>query len=397
MRQGRELKERIKQGKGNVEANKEKLSQYGNEYHDLVRLSKLLTPENRQRVHRRLSGQERFHPVHGWHDADTPDANINRKVEAPIQTDDTAAPEEPVKKSEELAKAKVYDLASRKMVADTDQGDNPQQALDAARAGRSPQQTLNAIRSKAQTQNPFAGLDPIQTIHKKIAARFGGQPPQTLLDAIRISEEEGGHDEPYAFGDIHNVVHGSIRHDKHHEGMWNRPMPMPMRVNLEKLGGHLGKRVAQGGSDPLAWMDQKYGATKQVLDAHKNKPLKISTRSDLIGHNDYIDMLNPKKHSVEIHVFGDNEGYNRVLEPGAPSFKRRMKAAQKLRAAGIPVTIVHDKLPFKSTEAPDFNTINELKSMGFPIKENPLKISDKQLKNMSKVTGINFSNLMRKK
>lgn len=392
MRQGREAKRAIQEKRmkmkqsgdktkeklaGQIQNLQNKLAGYEDEHHDLVRLSRNLSPENRQTLYRRLSRQEVFHPVHGWHDANTPDAKINQRVE---ESQPNPAPEDPVKKSEELAKAKVYDLASRKMIADTDVQSN-----DKVRSH------LQEIQDRKRAEDPFADLDHIQTTHKKIAARFGGSPPQTLLDAMKISEG-GGYDEPYAFGDINNVVYSTVN-DRVSEGRWNRPMPMPMRVNPEKMKGHLGKRVGKGGSDPFAWMDQKYRISHSILKENRDNPLKISTRSDLIAHDDYIKHLNPKKHSVEMHVFGDNDMYNRVIEPGAPSFKRRMKAVKKLRDAGIPVTIVHDKLPFDVMDDKGFNRIQQ--PLGVDVRQNIInpkneRIKRKILSNMSKVSGIDL-------
>lgn len=46
---------------------------------DLIRQSRNLTPENRDMLERRLSGQEKFHPEHGWQPSESVDSKITRK------------------------------------------------------------------------------------------------------------------------------------------------------------------------------------------------------------------------------------------------------------------------------------------------------------------------------
>lgn len=125
-------------------------------------------------------------------------------------------------------------------------------------------------------------------------------------------------------------------------------LPIPAaNVNVK---GHLGKGVSKGGIDPFAWTDSKYGNTKEVLRANAGNPLEISTRSDLIGHDDYMDLL-PNNSKINMHISSDNSRVTgSVLEPGAPSFKRRLKAAEKLLMDGRDVTLVVDRFDNLSPE-----------------------------------------------
>ena len=150
--------------------------------------------------------------------------------------------------------------------------------------------------------------------------------------------------------------------------------------------GHLGKFVEKGGADPFAWMDAKYGVAKQALADNYDKPLKISTRSDLIAHDDYMENLNPAKHKIEFHIFGDNPRALRVATPGAPSFQRVLTAAQKLKDAGIDVTIVHDRI---NGMKPELNGLDQLQlqKLGFKTRENAIRVSPAEKRNLEKVMG----------
>ena len=83
--------------------------------------------------------------------------------------------------------------------------------------------------------------------------------------------------------------------------------------------------------------------TRDFLE-NRAGPIKIHTRSDLIGHDDYVSRLNPKD-EIFIHIPSSNEAIVRALEPGAPSLRRRLDAFDKLRDGGFNVKLVHDKIP----------------------------------------------------
>lgn len=91
-------------------------------------------------------------------------------------------------------------------------------------------------------------------------------------------------------------------------------------------------------TDPVPWMDQKYGVTKQLIKKHQDQsiPLTINTSSDLIAHDDYINAM-PKDTTVRMHLLTDNEQTNRALFPGNPSRKRQQQAVEKLRSVGVNV------------------------------------------------------------
>lgn len=197
---------------------------------------------------------------------------------------------------------------------------------------------------------------------------------------------ESKSDEPY-LGDFTNAVWRTT------PGLREMNFPQPIPQQVENLKGVLGKEVPKGGSDPFAWMDTKYEVTKKLLQKNTDTPLTINTRSDLIAHNDYMNLLNPSKHKINIHLLGDMDidRLSRVMEPGAPSIRRRLDAAKKLSEAGFDVTIVKDVLQNK-------NMPQELQQMlfksqptdGFKVKQNVVNISDEAVENIKKLVGDNF-------
>jgi len=94
-----------------------------------------------------------------------------------------------------------------------------------------------------------------------------------------------------------------------------------------------------------------------------------------------------------LHVLGTSDGtLVRILEPGAPSTDRRLKAAGILADAGYDVTVVQDLLIHP-------NMPNDLKKMlfksvpkgSYKTKINEVKLTDKGLEKILKVTGMGKS------
>lgn len=290
----------------------------------------------------------------------------------------------------ELEKAKIYDFKSGKMIADLGQPEfttPPRGNLKLVpRDGNAPaasEVAPNAPHPAAANIN-LPDESPAQKI-QFLKARFGGDKDiEAVIDKLQL-----GHDEPYAHGDIHNIVWRKDQHKSREGKSWNRPMPFPS-WNVDPKGV-LGKGVAEAnGADPFAWMDQRYGATKKVLAEHKNKPLKIHTRSDLIAHDDYINLLNPDLHEINIHLASDNESLNRKLEPGAPSALRRKTAIKKLKDAGFKVNLIHDNIShaFHPEQAQYFNIRHVAKELDVPFKINNIKLSNDTIRQIELVTGM---------
>ena len=100
--------------------------------------------------------------------------------------------------------------------------------------------------------------------------------------------------------------------------------------------------------------------------AENSYPVMINTKSDLVGHDDYVKVMadNPAGAAVHITMISSNDAINRKLEPGAPSFKKRIYASKQLSSAGVRVVARIE--PFMSfiNDSPDdvseyINTIKE--------------------------------------
>ncbi len=142
----------------------------------------------------------------------------------------------------------------------------------------------------------------------------------------------------------------------------------PPKKSRADIVGETGGHINNQSSDKFSWGDVRKGESKEVLDAHRGKPLKISTSSDLIAHDDYIAKLDPKHHEVEFHLSPDvplNDFHSMEKYKGKPSFLRQIKAIKKLREAGIRVKVV---------DAPEkpLDDITSMRHLGF-MPERPKK------------------------
>lgn len=159
-----------------------------------------------------------------------------------------------------------------------------------------------------------------------------------LLKAMEQAEAKGS-PEPYIGKSYDNLVFRNRKNDD-----FTQPAPIQNYVS----DGKLGRDVKEGGPDPFAWVDTKYGASKNALIANKGKPLEITTRSDLIAHGEYLPLIDKKNHTVNFVVTNASPTVHRVVSPGSPSFSRVLTAAQILRENGVPVKITFQDLPIKN-------------------------------------------------
>ena len=212
---------------------------------------------------------------------------------------------------------------------------------------------------------------------KKLVKRFNNE-PDIMKILHQVSTE--GHHNPYYGKDSHGIAW----RDASKEG--KTPFPIPSKV--KDLDGVLGRDVPMGHGEPLMWMDTKYKISRKLIWDNNQKPLQINTRSDLIAHDEYIAVLNPSKHVVNIHIASLNDDFNKLAERGAPSARRRIQAAAKLAENGIQVQIVHDRFenPKLSSTMKWVNEvtrsgiarIDNIKQIKSFLKENIVKISDEQ-------------------
>lgn len=157
----------------------------------------------------------------------------------------------------------------------------------------------------------------------------------------------------YGRGCFHNRVYCYAKDQLSQHRYWNEPQPFP--VNLAEIrkifytvfetNKHskwreiMEQRVPLrlgSMSDSFMWMDVKYGVTAEllkILDFYKY-PYIVFTRSDLVAHDDYMKLINKDLAAIQFSISGNNNKMTRLMEPGAPSYQRRLKAIEKLSAAG---------------------------------------------------------------
>ena len=94
-------------------------------------------------------------------------------------------------------------------------------------------------------------------------------------------------------------------------------------------------------SDSFMFMDKKYGVTKEFLRilSHYKYPYVIFTRSDLISHDDYLELIDKRFAAIQISISSTNDELNKRIEPGAPSAQRRMRALERINKHGFWTTV----------------------------------------------------------
>jgi DNA repair photolyase len=97
-------------------------------------------------------------------------------------------------------------------------------------------------------------------------------------------------------------------------------------------------------SDPYPRMEASVGLTRRCLEvlADYNCRIQIITKSNLVTRDD--DLLAKASASVALTITTDDAELARQLEPFAPSPSQRIRAAQDLAKAGIPVSVRIDPI-----------------------------------------------------
>lgn len=162
----------------------------------------------------------------------------------------------------------------------------------------------------------------------------------------------------YGRGCVHDCVYCYAKAELTVHGYWNNPFPMPVDITeiwkvfytvfetdkRSKWREVMEKRIPiriGSMSDSFMFMDKKYKVTQELLRLldFYNYPYIVFTRSDLIAHDEYINLLNPDLCSVQMSIASTNDELNKKIEPGTPSAKRRLKALRKLTQNGFWTTV----------------------------------------------------------
>jgi len=162
----------------------------------------------------------------------------------------------------------------------------------------------------------------------------------------------------YGRGCFHECTYCYAKDQLTSHGSWNRPQPFPVDLaevrkvfytvfetnKSSKWRSVMEKRTPLrigSMSDSFMYLDSRYGVTKELLKILKfyEYPYVIFTRSDLVARDDYMLLLDKDLAAVQFSISGNNNKLTRKLEPGAPSYKKRLRALSKLGDNGIWTTV----------------------------------------------------------
>ena len=162
----------------------------------------------------------------------------------------------------------------------------------------------------------------------------------------------------YGRGCVHNCVYCYAKAELTVHGYWNNPYPAPVDINTirkvfytvfetgkkSKWRNIMERRIPiriGSMSDSFMYMDKKYSVTKELLRIlnHYKYPYVIFTRSDLISHDDYLELIDKKLAAIQFSISSTNDELNKRIEPGAPSALRRLRALERINKHGFWTTV----------------------------------------------------------
>jgi DNA repair photolyase len=206
------------------------------------------------------------------------------------------------------------------------------------------------------------------SMYDKLYARFGNAQPRggvVFKGSLKLLEAKDCTNcfhrfeiDTYGRGCVHNCSYCYAKSFLSIRKMWNEPMPFPIDIaeirkifatvfetdRKHKYRSILQKRIPLrigSMSDSFMWLDKKYRVTYELLKLLKfyDYPYLIFTRSDLVADDEYMSVLDKDLASIQMSVSSINEEMTRVIEPGAPSPMRRLKALSKLAKHGFWTTV----------------------------------------------------------
>lgn len=104
-------------------------------------------------------------------------------------------------------------------------------------------------------------------------------------------------------------------------------------------------------------IEKKHGVSLKMLQYLKDieYPIMINTKSDLVADDVYLKALTDNKAKAAVHItmITSNEEVTKKLEPGAPTYDRRLAAMRKLNDAGVLGIPRIEPFLFLLTDQPD--------------------------------------------
>lgn len=120
--------------------------------------------------------------------------------------------------------------------------------------------------------------------------------------------------------------------------------------NPHDVGGAEAKAIALGipirfgiRFEDFIAQEAKAGVSLEMLKylADQSYPVMVNTKSDLIGEDRYVDALSRNKGKAAVHMtlITSDKKVLKDLEPGAPSYQRRLQAMKNLVDGGVRVVV----------------------------------------------------------
>ncbi|MGD0450980.1 MAG: radical SAM protein [Candidatus Bathyarchaeia archaeon] len=143
-----------------------------------------------------------------------------------------------------------------------------------------------------------------------------------------------------------------------------RPKKDLLAILKREAGKLKGETISiANSSDPYPRAEASTGLTRRCLEilSKSNCKIQIITKSNIVTRDD--DLLTKIPSTVALTITTDDDNLAKLIEPWAPSPSQRLRAAQDLIKAGIPVSIRIDPIIPLVNDQPQ-KLIAELASIG---------------------------------
>jgi len=148
--------------------------------------------------------------------------------------------------------------------------------------------------------------------------------------------------------------------------LWNPAEPSV--ANIDKIKRVIAKKIQPGEVIRLGGMtdcfqncEDTYHVTLETIKALNERGvhyLIVTKNADLISRDDYMSVLDKKLAHIQVSLTNTDEELGKKIEPGAPSYKERIKGIEKLQENGFDVTL---RLSPYVPEFVDVDVINKVK------------------------------------
>lgn len=148
--------------------------------------------------------------------------------------------------------------------------------------------------------------------------------------------------------------------------LWN-PLD-PSVADIEKIKRLINRKLKPGDVVRLGGMtdcfqkcEDTYHVTKETIKALNERGvhyLIVTKNADLLSRDDYIEVLDKKLAHIQVSVTNTDEELGKRMEPGAPSYKEKIKGIEKLYENGFDVAL---RLSPYIPELVDMDIINNVK------------------------------------